>query len=80
MFTIILIAILALAFFMAVPVAGASTPGVPTCSAGGIVCSHPQIHFTQSLDCYRLGARPGQWIGVYYFEGGLGIGCGPFLF
>ena len=24
-----------------------------------------------------LGAGPGQWIGVYYYAGGLGIGCGP---
>ena len=67
-FTIILAAILAFASFIAVPVVGASTPVVPTCSAAGIVCSNPQIHFTQSLDCFLLGAGPGQWIGVYYFR------------
>jgi hypothetical protein len=52
------------------PVVNVSAPG----ATNGL-----QIHFTQSLDCYLLGARPGQWIGVYYFQGGLGIGCGPLL-
>jgi hypothetical protein len=69
--------ILALAFVFAAPVVGASAPGaVGLCTAEG-VCTAPQIRFTQSLDCYLLGAGPGQWIGVYYFEGGVGVGCGP---
>jgi len=76
-FTIIFTAILALALFMAVPVVSASAPGaVELCSPEG-VCTVSQMHFTQSLDCYFLGAGPGQWIGVYYFQGELDIGCGP---
>ena len=76
-FTIILAAIFAIAFIIAVPVVGASTPGIRTCSAYEIVCSYPQIHFTQSLDYYLLGAGSLQWVGVYYFQGSLGIGCAP---
>ena len=53
-----------------VPIVSASSPG-------GFVGS--RIHFTESLDCYLLGAGPGQWIGVYYFQGELGIGCGPLV-
>lgn len=67
---VIAVAILALAFFLAVPLVGASSPGPAT---------NTQIHFTESLDCYFLGLRPGQGIGVYYFDGELGIGCGPLV-
>jgi len=77
--TIILVAILALAFIMAVPVVSTSAPGAMELCSQEDVCTGTQIHFTQSLDCYFLGAGPGQWIGVYYFQGGLGIGCGPIV-
>jgi hypothetical protein len=66
----IVAAILSIAFIAAVPVVGASSPG-PT--------ANTQIHFTESLDCYLLGLRYGQGIGVYYFEGAFGIGCGPLV-
>jgi hypothetical protein len=79
-FAVIVAAILALAFFLAVPVVPASGPGaVNVCGSNSVGCIEPRIHFTQSLDCYMLGAGPGQWIGVYHFEGGLGIGCGPLV-
>ena len=70
-FTITLVAILALAFFLAVPLVSASAPASPP----GF-----RIHFTQSLNCYLLGWRPEQGIGVYYFQGSLGFGCGPLVF
>ena len=78
-FTVIVAATLALAFFLAVPVAGASAPGAVNLCNAEHVCTEPRIHFTQSLDCYLLGAGPGQWIGVYYFDGALSIGCGPLV-
>jgi hypothetical protein len=64
------VVILVFVVLFGVPMVGASSPGPIT----GI-----RLHFTQSLDCYLLGAGPGQWIGTYYFEGGLGIGCGPLV-
>jgi hypothetical protein len=79
-FTIMLVAIFALAFIMTVPVVSASAPGAINLCNPENVCTPTQIHFTQSLDCYFLGAGPGQWIGIYYFQGGLGIGCGPLEF
>jgi hypothetical protein len=76
-FSIIFAVILALAFFLAVPVVPASAPGAVNICGLNNACIEPMLHFKQSLDCYLLGARPGQWIGVYYFGGELGIGCGP---
>ena len=76
---VVITAILALAFFLAVPVVGASATGAAdSCNTEG-VCTSTQIHFTQSLDCYFLGFGPGQGLGTYYFEGALGIGCGPLV-
>jgi len=69
-FAVVIAALFALAFFLAAPVMDASAPGGATNS---------QIHFTQSPDCYVLGFGPGQGIGTYYFDGALGIGCGPLV-
>jgi hypothetical protein len=76
---VVIAAILALAFFLAVPVVGASATGAANSCNIDDICTFTQIHFTQSLDCYFLGLRPGQGLGVYYFEGALGIGCGPLI-
>ncbi len=75
---VVCIVILAVVFFMAVPMVSTSSPGAANICVSNS-CTQPRIHFTQSLDCYLLGAGPGQWIGVYYFDGGLGVGCGPLV-
>jgi len=75
---VIILVTLVLALSFALPVVGASAPGAVILCIGD-VCTSPRIHFNQSLDCYLLGAGPAQWIGVYYFDGEFGIGCGPLV-
>jgi hypothetical protein len=76
---VVITVITVFAFFLAVPVVDASATGAANlCNADG-VCTSTQIRFTQSLDCYFLGFGPGQGLGTYYFEGALGIGCGPLV-
>ncbi len=76
-----IVLLLFLAFFFVAPVVPASSPGgVSECGFHpSSTCQDPRVHFAQSLDCYVLGARPGEWIGVYSFEGSFGVGCGPLI-
>ncbi len=64
------VVIVVLVLLFCVPVVGASSPGATTGS---------RIHFTESLGCFLEGGGPHAWLGVYYFQGGFGIGCMPLV-
>lgn len=66
------IALLAL-FSVFIPFVGVYAP-----DAGG-VCSTcaPRMNIEVSLSCYLLGVSPKTWLGTYYSEGTLGMGCEP---
>jgi hypothetical protein len=73
---LLLVAISALAFVVAVPVVSVEggVPDGPACFNFVTFC---RIHYTESLSCYLLGGFPMASFGDYYFREELGIGCGP---
>jgi hypothetical protein len=76
----LIIVILAGVFVFTAPVVSATTVRDACSPSVGGMCILVKVHFTQSVDCYLLRAGPGQWIGVYYFQGAFSVGCGPLLF
>lgn len=65
--------VLALLFFFADPVVGAT---VPSPLPGG----RPPIHYAESLSCYLQGGFPRGVLGAYSVQGQLNFGCYPVYF
>ncbi|MGA2198312.1 MAG: hypothetical protein ABSG45_00060 [Nitrososphaerales archaeon] len=75
-----LVVLLALGVFLGTPVVGVSIPGpINPCSLNP-TCTPSYFHFTESLSCYLQGGGPEVWLGTYYSEGELNVGCSPLLF